>query len=157
MGVGTRGSAKRFCSTRCRVAHHRWHQLPALMRERSTWVRTDRKRPIQVDGSPASSTDPSSWTTYERVADGPHGIMLGDGLACWDLDDCFDEDDRMAEWARQLIDGVHPVWVERSMSGSGLHVFVEGPEEPGTRRGQIEYYSRHRLIVVTEDRWPEKP
>lgn len=127
------------------------------MRERSTWVSVHGKRPVRPDGTPASTTDPSSWTTYDQVADGPHGIMLGDGLACWDLDDCFDDEGLLADWARQLLDGLRPMWSERSMSGRGLHLFVEGPEEPGTRRGQIEYYSRHRLIVVTEDRWPTRP
>lgn len=119
------------------------------------WTRADKKRPIMSDGSPASSTDPGTWARFSEVRSGPgdgYGIMLGDGLACWDLDDCFDGD-QLADWAREVLDEAVPLFVERSRSGRGLHVFVESPEGPGFRRGGIEFYSRGRFIRVTGDRF----
>lgn len=77
--------------------------------------------------------------------------MLGGGLACWDLDDCF-EGDRLAGWAREAIAGAVPVFAERSVSGRGLHLFVEAPEGPGRKGGGVEFYSRARFIRVTGDR-----
>ena len=150
-----RGRAPRFCSGRCRVAAHRARQLPTEMTRRVQWTRRDGKRPVTVDGCPASSTRPATWATYaavkaSRVGDG-FGVMLGRGLACIDLDGCL-AGDVLAAWARDVID-VDPVWVERSLSGTGLHVFHLAPEEPGTRRGGVERYSRARFIAVTGERF----
>lgn len=74
------------------------------------------------------------------------GVMLGDGLGCWDLDKCIDGD-VLAPWARDVLVGIEaPLFVEVSMSGTGLHVFVESPEGPGRRCGGVEFYSRARFI-----------
>ena len=112
-----------------------------------------------VDGSPASSTDPSTWSSHtavvaSNVGDGL-GVMLGGGLACLDLDDCF-EGGRLAGWARTAVGSLEgPVLLaERSMSGRGLHVFHECPEGPGRSRGRVEHYSRERFIRVTFDEVP---
>lgn len=126
------------------------------MTRRAHWVRRDGKRPITCDGHPASSTDPTTWSTYEdakasKAGDGL-GIMLGDGLACYDLDHCLDGD-QLDITARDAVKDLEPVWVERSMSGDGLHVFVLAPEGRGYRKDGVEFYSRGRFIVVTGDRF----
>ena len=150
-------SDARFCSTRCRVAAHRAGVLPAELTSRRAWVRADGKRPVTASGSPASSTDPSSWSSFAEVrasssGDG-FGVMLGGGLGCWDLDHCL-EGDSLAPWAREVLDSIgSPVWVERSVSGTGLHVFVLAVEARGFRRGGVEFYSRQRFIRVTGDRY----
>src|SRR5690606_40768293 len=85
--VAGRGRTPRYCSTRCRVAAHRARpKLPAELTERARWVRHEDKRPITPDGRAASSTDPSTWSTYReaarsQVGDGL-GFVLGDGIAC---------------------------------------------------------------------------
>ena len=152
-----RGRLARFCSGRCRVAAHRAKgRLPVEMTARRAWVRRDGKRPIRCDGSPASSTDSSTWSTYREVlastAGDGFGVMLGDGLACFDLDHCL-EGGVLAPWAADVLATIEaPLWVERSMSGTGLHAFANAPEGPG-RRGRFEFYSRARFIAVTGDRF----
>lgn len=151
----------RFCSTRCRVAAHRSRQqraaLPTALTDRTAWVRRVGKRPVRLDGSPASSTTPSTWSTYAdalaaTAGDGV-GVMLGAGLACWDLDHCLDAES-LAPWAADVLAAIDdPLWVERSMSGTGLHVFVNAAEAPGHRRDGVEFYSRHRFIAVTGDHY----
>ena len=44
--------------------------------------------PIRVDGRPASSTDPSSWTTFENAKNVSDrlGFALGAGIGCLDFD-----------------------------------------------------------------------
>ena len=146
----------RFCSTRCRVAAHRARRtLPVELTSRSTWVRASGKRPIRTDGSPASSTDASTWAPFAEVvkshAGDGLGIMLGDGLACWDLDHCLDGDE-LAPWAVDVLASIEaPIWTERSRSGTGLHIFVLAEEAPGRRKGGVEFYSRDRFILVTGD------
>lgn len=120
------------------------------------WVCADGKRPIRPNGHPASSTDPSTWTNWEmvrqsRAGDGV-GVMLGGGLGCYDLDHVTD-----AEVRDFLATVPEPVlYVERSMSGDGVHVFIEAPEGPGWRRVidgiSVERYTRQRFIRVTGDR-----
>lgn len=79
--------------------------------------------------------------------------MLGGGLACFDLDHVTDEQ------ARSFIESVSlpVVFVERSVSGTGVHVFVRAAEQPGSRRVvdgvSVEFYSKQRLIRVTGRRF----
>lgn len=151
-GIGQR---PRFCSTRCRVAAYRESKrnpFPIEMTARNSWTRCMGKRPIQVNGAPASSTNPLTWSSFDSVkpsnviqcGDG-FGIMLGDGLGCYDLDHFTDAE------AREFIDAiVEPVLlVERSVSGDGFHVFVAADESAGTKRGNVERYTRARFIRVT--------
>lgn len=151
------GPMPRFCTARCRKAASRARapRIPSEMTSLRRWAARDGKRPVTVDGRPASSVASGTWTTYDAVKHLPHGIMLGGGLACWDLDHCL-VGGRLAGWARAVVDGIDPgsvVWSERSMSGDGVHVFVRAPEGPGSRRGGVEFYSRARFIAVTGDRW----
>lgn len=155
---GRRGPSPRFCSSACRQRDYRGRKA---RRERfmdlaeGRWVRARGKRPLMVDGVPASSTDPCTWSSHaevvaSRAGDGL-GVMLGGGLACLDLDDCFDDSGRLLQWGRKAIGslGGPVLFVERSMSGRGLHVFHEASEGPGSRRGRVECYSRSRFIRTT--------
>ena len=100
------------------------------MTSRARWVRHDaRKRPLTASGGPASVTDSSTWSTYAEAARSPHGtglgIVLGDGLGCIDLDHCI-EGGVLAPWAAEVLDEWRDraVFIEVSMSGTGLHLFV---------------------------------
>lgn len=123
------------------------------MAGRRAWCRADGKRPIMCDGRPASSTDSATWATLREVrasaAGDGLGIMLGAGLACWDLDHCLDGDTLTGSARTTLADIDSPLWIEWSVSGTGLHVFVLAPEEKGWRLHGVEFYSRSRFIRVT--------
>jgi primase-polymerase (primpol)-like protein len=71
--------------------------------------------------------------------------MLGSGLGCYDFDHVTDEQAR--EMVAEIPERI--VFAERSMSGAGVHVFVEAPEGPGRRRDGIERYTRARFIRMT--------
>lgn len=68
------------------------------------------------------------------------------------MDHCIDEAGNVARWARDLLARERSVWVERSMSGTGIHAFVPAPEGRGFRSGGTEFYSWARFIAVTGDR-----
>ncbi|WP_255549360.1 hypothetical protein [Corynebacterium sp. TAE3-ERU12] len=76
--------------------------------------------------------------------------MLGGGFACIDLDKCITAG-RIQPWAQRIIDAAPGAFVERSMSGNGLHIFGLLPESPGRVLGRAEVYSRDRFIRVTTD------
>lgn len=84
--------------------------------------------------------------------------MLGGGLACHDLDHAL-AGGGLKPWAREVLDGItEPIlFAEVSVSGEGLHVFVEAPEGPGRKRkvgdGGHEFYSRARFIRTTLEKY----
>lgn len=80
--------------------------------------------------------------------------MLGDGLACWDLDDVIDEQGQLSEDAAAVLDevGDSALWVERSLSGRGLHVFVRS-RLPSRQTKHVSFYSYSRFIAVTGRRF----
>lgn len=154
------GRSRRFCSARCRQAACRARKAERTSAGLSEgrWTRCVGKRPVTVTGRAASSTDPSTWSTFDEVqassAGDGFGVMLGGGLGCHDLDHAL-EDGELKPWARSVLDCItEPVlFTEVSMSGEGLHVFVEAPEGPGSKRpvgdGGHEFYSRARFIRTT--------
>lgn len=153
----------KFCSGRCRVSHHRSKALPTEMTAAPRWVVRDaRKRPLVASsGRLASSTDPATWTTYAEAKKSPHGVglgfVLGNGVGCVDLDYCFDGG-AIEPWAADVIAGIPaPLFVERSQSGEGVHIFVLMDQGQGRviRDGRnIEIYppDSGRYIAVTGDR-----
>lgn len=144
-------AGSRFCSDKCRVYWNRRAKFPAEMTGRRAWVRADGKRPIRVDGSSASSTNAATWHDYAEVrrssAGDGFGFMLGGGIGCYDLDHVSDAEAR--DFIREVAEPI--LFVERSVSGHGFHVFVRALEGKGWKRGQVERYTRARFIRVTGD------
>ena len=166
---GKRANAT-WCSASCRVMGARARKrLPAEMTDSPRWVRfalRPRKNgklakvPIQLNGQNASSTNPATWSTYEAtkastVGDGL-GWVLGDGIGCLDLDNCFDENGALSEFARSVIveHEQEAVLIERSLSGRGVHIFVPMAPGPGRVSPGMEVYppDSGRFIAVTGDR-----
>ncbi|WP_083678517.1 bifunctional DNA primase/polymerase [Nocardiopsis sp. CNR-923] len=163
------GRIPKYCSGRCRVAAHRArHAIPAELRERRRWVRRDEdKVPLMVkSGRRASSTAPGTWGTYADAVASRHGVGLGyvlrqgDGVVCIDLDHCL-WGDRVSDWAQRILDRCPSTFVERSASGSGLHIWGRG-EMPRGRRirrddgSAVEVYGTGRYIALGE-RWRSAP
>lgn len=126
------------------------------MLERTRWVNHRYKRPVNPKNNTwASVTDPITWGTYAQAQDNQLGLgfVLGDGIACIDLDHCLDENGTPNEPTRELLDFYEGSYVEVSPSGQGLHIWGTCPERNGFRRtwkGQsVEFYSTGRYITVT--------
>lgn len=166
----SRGRVPKFCSDSCRQRFCRARKsggsgstFPKRFLEQERWTRAKGKRPFRVDGFPASSTDSSGWSDFVTVSnsgvgDG-FGVMLGDGLGCYDFDDCFSGGvlkPEILEFIRNVPERI--IFTERSVSGRGLHVFFECASDlPGYRRGGVERYSHSRFIRVTFDSYRVRP
>lgn len=156
------GRRAKFCSARCKQRDYRDRKraevrFPKRMTGVDRWVRAEGKVPYQTNGWKASSTRPSTWSSYadvvaSDVGDGM-GIMMGDGLAVYDLDHVFYRG-KLKKWAAEYIAGIeYPiVFAEVSKSGEGVHVFVEAPEQRGSNKGGVEFYSMERFVRVTGNR-----
>jgi primase-polymerase (primpol)-like protein len=154
----------RFCSDKCRNYNRRRQQrnpIPAELIKRDRWVRWNAtKVPLTATGSAASSTNPSTWTSFTAATASTAGVgigyVLGDGIGCIDLDHCL-VDGQPNAVTQALLDRLPPTYVEISPSGDGLHVIGLIPESAGrrfTRFGQaIEIYSRQRYVTMTGKMW----
>lgn len=146
---------------------------PAELRDRRSWVvwrweqRPGQDKPtkppyIAEPGfTRASISDPSTWRTFEwaevqlNVFDGL-GIVLGNGLAGADLDNCRDPvTGVIASWALDVIELLDS-YSEISPSGTGIKIFFFGelPSDAKHRKpmpggGHIELYDRDRYFTVT--------
>lgn len=153
-----RGAAT--CSTRCRVARSR-ATFPAAMTSLDRWLRHKSKAPWSVSNYPGSSTNPRTWSSFERahgstVGDGLGFTLAGDGVACIDLDHCI-VDGCLADWAQVIVDQCSGTFIEVSMSGTGLHIFGHATVGKGFRRNGVEVYDRARFIAVTGRRFNKAP
>jgi putative DNA primase/helicase len=151
--------------------------IPSGMKQMDQWVlwKCERrvgkptKVPYQPNGKKASTTDESTWSSFEAVKiaymsgsfDGI-GFMLANGFAGVDLDHCRDPSTGLVDsWAKAYLDRLRS-YSEVSPSGEGVHCIVKGKLPAGRRRvlkgdgyrsgAAIEMYSADRFFTVTGDR-----
>lgn len=81
----------------------------------------------------------------------------GGGLTGVDLDGCIDVNTgHVEEWAQEIVSSLH-TYTEISISGTGIHLIVNGTlPGPHRRKGQIEMYDAKRFFVVTGNRMGEQ-
>ena len=127
------------------------------------------KTPYRGDSphAKASHSDPGHWTSYSvsyrtyenRASSGADGLLIamGDGLAGVDLDDAIDPDtDRPTPAAQAIIDRLNS-YTERSVSGTGIRIFVRAPESEGVKQPDIEIYYQKRFLSATGSHIPGTP
>lgn len=128
-----------------------WSHVP----RGKTWA----KMPRTVDGKPADSTNPATWTSYGDavdtliLADGFDGIglVLGNGIHGIDLDDCRDPGTGViTDFAQEVLDRV-PGYAEVSPSGTGIKIFTRtNLDQSRTKKAfGIELYKDGRYFTVT--------
>lgn len=99
------------------------------------------KRPYQLNGYPASDTNPAHWRTFAELEPVAHqfsgiGLVLGtvDGVTVWgiDLDKCCDRaTGKFSSESREVVISLDS-YTEYSPSGTGVHVWCIGDGElPG--------------------------
>jgi len=143
------------------------------------------KLPHQADGSMASSTNPATWTTFNKAVDaygfgassfsGLGFVFAADGGLCGvDLDGCRNKDTgAVAQWAREWIVEFQS-YAEVSPSQTGVKIFIVGTKPtwcgskaaveaeilPGDKQPGVEVYDRGRYFAVTGQRlkgMPDEP
>jgi hypothetical protein len=148
-------------------------RIPDDLKELDQWVlwryetrqgkRT--KVPYQINVRPASTTNPSTWTTFDdainawrrntqRYAGVGFVFTLEDDLVGLDLDNCLGEEEGLKPWACEIVGQFSDTYVEISPRGRGLKVWARGSlpaNLPGVRvaDGRIELYDHARYFAVT--------
>ena len=136
--------------------------LPGELQSPDRWLnwkpvnRNERwtKMPIRTNGSPASSTDWNSWTSFDAASAHSDrlGFALGGGIGCIDFDDVIVDwvlDPTVAEWLKDWP----PAFMEVSPPGTGLHVWGLFSGARGRVKQvcavSVEVYSYGRYMTVT--------
>ena len=106
----------------------------------------------------ASSTDPSSWDTFDAacravsagIYDDIGFVFNGDGIVGIDIDRGYDEDGTLSEDASKIMTWCNS-YIEESRSGRGFHILLRGtlPFTGRNNRNGIEIYSSRRFFVMT--------
>lgn len=106
--------------------------IPANMVNLPNWVARQGKIPYGINGKPAKSNTPSTWSTLQEVKDflkgappayNGLGFMLErkNNIVCVDIDHCLEngKPNRTASKVLEKLD----TYTEKSQSGTGLHFF----------------------------------
>lgn len=135
----------------------------AELKTLSQWVGyTPNKVPMcPHTGGAASSNNPDTWGTAAQAWSakkryGWAGIgyvfTIGAGVVGVDLDDCFDENNRLSDEARQIVQMLNS-YTERSPSGSGLHILACGSIPHSVKKPGFEMYNELRYFTVTGNQY----
>lgn len=160
-------------------------KIPAELRNCAQWVcwkNTDRdgkptKIPVQPNGSPAKSSDPETWSTYQAAFAQSHKyaglgfvFSVDDDYAGVDLDGCRDPNSGYIEpWASEIIERFEHAYIEVSPSRTGVKMFVRSgvqfdrglivdvpAENKYGKTPAIEAYSSGRYFAVTGQVLPNR-
>jgi putative DNA primase/helicase len=139
--------------------------IPATLRHLPQWVcwrlvereGKPTKVPFTPAGTPASVSDPNTWTDFETALeayrrgrfDGIGFVLTADaGVVCVDIDHAKNGTDWTPE-AMEMVGALNS-YTEVSPSGQGLHIWCYGHLPAGRRRKNgVEMYDSGRFITVT--------
>lgn len=142
-----------------------WNSIPPGLRERAQWVLADAdKAPRQINGGYAKVNDPTTWTDFGTAcraaeAKGWHvGYVLtaDDPFTCIDLDIKPETPQERVEEFTAVVDYFNS-YTERSRSGKGFHIWVEGNVPQGYKKDGIEVYSDKHFMICTGNVVRPKP
>lgn len=153
--------------------------VPAEMRNKPNWVavktwtnkdkdRLEKRLISPITGEYAESDNPATWADFATAceyarANGNTTIAYAldgkDGIACIDLDDCFEENGDMKPFTKELYDKADNMYCERSLSGKGMHFFgkTNGMDvRTFSKDGDMEFYQNTHFIAMTGDEYGGK-
>ena len=90
--------------------------------------------PNNPQGGWAKHNDPSNWTTFDKAMEyarknngaGLSFAIKGSGFNAFDLDHCYDKETKTYnETAKKFLADLPNSYAERSVSGTGLHIFTK--------------------------------
>ena len=140
-----------------------YEKIPFELKQLTQWVCANNSSKVPMIAqaySPASSTDPKTWTTFQAaVKSVEHGnydnigfVFNDNGIVGIDIDAGFDEDGFLTDIATDVI-GVCKSYTEKSRSGRGFHILVKGtlPFKGKNNLKGVEIYKQSRYFIMTGD------
>ena len=114
--------------------------------------RRDKSPRNAFNGERISVMSEEGWCSFEDAINSGYPyigcrLTAEDPYVVIDLD-ASDVQERKDE-ANKIISTFSDSYIEKSASGEGVHIVLEGPSEKGLRRNNIEVYSQDRYIIFT--------
>ena len=141
-------------------AAKRWDALseeekakPSLCKKK---IKNPHKKPLQINGYGASSTNSATWNTYTNCESSKFkglGFVLSDidDIVAIDIDHCRNKDSgKLTDYALYILK-LFSSLTETSQSQTGLHIFCRGKIPQAMKTKTIEIYSTERYICTTGD------
>ena len=110
----------------------------------------------------ASSSNPNTWTTFDRVmrkferTGGEFGgvgvcVQKSDRLLFIDIDHCIDAEGSLNQTATDIVNHMRDQFIEVSQSGSGVHILALGdiPKSFKNSKNGVEMYNDRRFVSMT--------
>lgn len=122
------------------------------------------KFPLKINGAPARADHQEDWSTLKEILRAiefdvgqypAFALGIDHPLRVLDLDDCISEG-TLSPLAQNVLTASPGCYVERSVSGRGLHILVWASENkvPCHPIAGLEVYGgAPRFIVMTGDLW----
>jgi hypothetical protein len=144
------------------LAKDKFANIPEELRALDQWVvwNADKRPHNPLTGKPASISDPSTWTTFNKACQaatmrGFSGIGFvftkDDIYAGIDLDKVINDKEVIRPDAKEII-GKLDSYTEVSQSGRGVHIIVRGKKPNGRcRKDWVEIYDQGRYFAMTGD------
>ena len=136
--------------------------FPKELKNLDQWVVAHKgeKRPVSAFGEYASSTDSTTWCSFEscdQVVNNWHRadylgfVFNNNGIVGIDIDKGF-EDGLMTPLCADIMNACQS-YTEVSRSGRGVHIFVKGdiPFSGRNNRNGVEMYKSGRFFIMTGD------
>lgn len=139
-----------------------YDNIPEELKILKQWVcaTSESKVPMQAYSfEPASSTNKTTWATYNTAYDAWQeyydylGFVFADnGIVGIDIDCGYDDDGLMSYLAADII-GKCQSYTEQSRSGRGFHILLKGtlPFKGKNNLRGVEIYKEARYFVMTGD------
>ena len=164
------------------LINDKYKSVPAEMKEQCRWmcfkIVDGKKMPVSVhSGIVTDVTNSNNWADFNtaltylenhqsRVKGLGYVFVKGDNMVGIDLDDCLNEAGKpVNELVQELLTRTN-TYVERSVSGTGLHFYVRGTlnTDSGLKLNKklsphglgIEVYDNSRYFIVTGDSYRQK-
>lgn len=109
----------------------------------------------------AKSDDSTTWTSFNNAVafakkyqlDGVAFALTNSNYTCIDLDHHLDENGEPSDLAQKFINSASNTYIEKSVSGRGLHIFYVGQKPQNLQNRNInldlEVYDNKRFISIT--------
>lgn len=137
---------------------NRWVMWRLVQKTKPNGEKVWTKVPFAVDGSAGSSTNSTTWSTYDDVCDAlimggfdGIGLVLGDDIQGIDLDDCRDPaTGALSDLAAEVLHRVDG-YAEVSPSGTGIKIFARTNLDGSRTKKEVgvELYRDGRYFTVT--------
>jgi hypothetical protein len=113
----------------------------------------DGKGPTDADGYDASRAVADLWRSFDAVVEEDReracgiGWVIQSGYVVFDLDDALDDEGQPRKQFRSFVESVD-TYVEKSLSGRGLHIFVKSTVTPDKDKVSYVYPDGSKMEVL---------